>query len=221
MAASDPGRPSLAIRSLGIAGMLGGLGLLAAFVFDIPGALNTIRIVLFCGGALSAGVALFGPHAAASRRLALAATVPLVAANGLYIAWVLVAVGRERPFAGDFGLLGFWAGLALWLAGAWFGVVALRLGVAWRPAALILAVGSLMAITGIDRLRLTSEASPTIFALEAWAASRMQPSSITSCHVAHPPVRSPTGSADTGAARSEGQLLTAVCAWLQSAGMMR
>ena len=55
-------------------------------------------------------------------------------------------------------------GLAFWLADAWFGIVALRLGVAWRPAAVVLAVGSLLAITGMDRLELTSRANPTIFA---------------------------------------------------------
>ena len=98
-----------------------------------------------------------------SRRLALAGTVPLIVANGWYIAWILLAVGRERPFAGDFGLVGFWAGLAFWLADAWFGLVALRLGVLWRWAALALVVGSLLAILGMDRLGLTSAANPTIF----------------------------------------------------------
>jgi hypothetical protein len=79
------------------------------------------------------------------------------------IAWELLALGRERPFAGDFGLIGFWVGLAFWLTGAWFGLVALRLGVLWRLAAVALVVGSLLAILGIDRLELTSGANPTVF----------------------------------------------------------
>ena len=143
--------------------MLGGFGLLLAFVMEIPPALNTVRLVLFCAGAIAIALATYGRHAAVSRRLALAGTIPLIVANGWYVAWILLSLGRERPFAGDFGLVGFWAGLAFWLADAWFGIVALRLGVAWRPAALILAVGSLLAITGMDRLELTSQANPTIF----------------------------------------------------------
>jgi hypothetical protein len=163
MTTSHSGIPSIATRALGVAGMLGGLGLLLAYVVEIPPALNTVRLVLFCAGAVAIGVALYGRHAEVSRRLALAGTIPLIAANGWYIAWILLALGRERPFAGDFGMLGFWAGLAFWLADAGFGLVALRLGVVWRWVALVLAVGSLMAITGMDRLELTSQVNPTIF----------------------------------------------------------
>ncbi len=164
MTVSRSALPPAATRALGVVGMLGGLGLLAALVVDIPTASNTVRLVLFCAGAVAVGMAHFGRHAAAWRRLALAGTIPLVVANAAYIAWILLAVGRERPFAGDFGLVGFWAALAFWLADAWFGIVALRLGVVWRPAALILVAGSIMAITGMDRLELTSQAIPTIFA---------------------------------------------------------
>lgn len=163
MTASRTGMPLVATRALGGVGMVGGLVLLAAFVVDMPSALNTILLVLFNAGAMAVAVATYGRHAAVSRRLALAGTIPLIVANGWYIAWILFAVGRERPFAGDFGLVGFGAGLAFWLADAWFGLVALRLGVVWRWAALALVIGSLMAITGMDRLELTSEANPTIF----------------------------------------------------------
>jgi len=164
MTASHTGTPPMATRALGVVGILGGLVLLAAFVVEIPSALNTVRLVLFCAGAIAVAVAVHGRHATVSRRLALAGAIPVIAANGWYIAWLLLAIGRERPFAGDFGLVGFWAGLAFWLADAWFGLVALRLGVVWRPAAFILVVGSLMATTGMDRLELTSQANPTIFA---------------------------------------------------------
>ena len=163
MASSQPGIPPIAARVLGVVGVLGGVGLLLAFVVEIPAALNTVRLVLFGAGAVAIALATYGRHAAVSRRLALAGTIPLIVANGWYIAWILLAIGRERPFAGDFGLAGFWAGLAFWLADAWFGIVALRLGVVWRWAALALAIGSLLAITGIDRLGLTSQANPTIF----------------------------------------------------------
>ena len=116
MIATRPGDPSSATRLLGVIGVLGGLALLAAFVVEIPPAWNTVRLFLFVSGAIAVAAAAYGSHAAASRGLALAGTVPLVLANGALIAWILLAVGRDRPFAGDFGLVGFWAGLGLWLA---------------------------------------------------------------------------------------------------------
>jgi hypothetical protein len=162
MAATRADTP-LAARALGVVGVLGGLVLLAAFVVDIPPGWSTVRLVLFNAGAIAIAIATYGSHAAASRRLALAGTIPIVAANAWAIVWILLAVGRERPFAGDFGLTGFWGGLGAWMADAWFGLVALRLGVVWWPAALVLAAGSLLAILGMDRLELTSQANPTIF----------------------------------------------------------
>lgn len=163
MTASPPGFPALATRMLGGLGVLGGTGLLLAYLVEIPSPWNTVRLVLFCAGAIAIALALFGRHAAVSRRFAMAGTIPAIAANAWYVAWIVLALGRERPFAGEFGLVGFWAGLAFWLADAWLGLVALRLGVAWRWAALVLVAGSLLAITGMDRLELTSQANPTIF----------------------------------------------------------
>ena len=67
------------------------------------------------------------------------------------------------------GLAGWCAGaavylvLAWWLADALFGFVALRLGGWARLGALALAAGSLLAITGMDRLELTTRDNPTIF----------------------------------------------------------
>ncbi len=163
MASFGPTAPSITTRALGVLGVVGGLGLLLAYAVAIPSSLNTLRLALFCGGAIAIALATYGRHAAISRRLARAGTIPLVAANVWYIAWILLSLGEQRPFAGDFGLVGFWAALAFWLADAWFGVVALRLGVVWRWAALVLVAGSLTAITGIDRLGFTSEADPTVF----------------------------------------------------------
>src|SRR4029077_6182036 len=57
----------------------------------------------------------------------------------------------------------FVAGMAMWLTNAAFGAATAWYRMAARPSALVLAVGSLMALTGIDRLQLTSEAAPTIF----------------------------------------------------------
>ena len=163
MIAARPERPSSASRLLGVVGIVGGLGLLAAFVVEIPPAWNTVRLFLFPAGAIAVAARRHGTHADVSRRLALAGTVPVLLANGAVIAWELFALGRERPFAGDFGLVGFWVSIAVWLADAWFGMVALRLGVLLRWAAVALVAGSLLAILGIDRLGLTSAANPTVF----------------------------------------------------------
>ena len=53
-------------------------------------------------------------------------------------------MGREPPFTG-------------------FGLCAFRIGVMWRPATVILTTGPLLAITGLDRLELTTRSNPTIF----------------------------------------------------------
>lgn len=162
MSLSDDRRPAgvLAMAALGI---VGGLALLVAFVADISPAQNTARIFLFLAGGVAVVLATHGPQARASRRLALAGAIPVILANGVLAAWVVLSLERDRPSAGDFGLAGFYIGLGLWLSHAWFGIVAARIGVTWRWAALVLAVGSLLAITGMDRLELTSPRNPTIF----------------------------------------------------------
>ena len=71
--------------------------------------------------------------------------------------------GPREPVAGDFGLIYFFAGVAMWVTDAAFGAVSLRLRAVTRLGAVALLVGSLLAITGMDRLGLTSSASPTIF----------------------------------------------------------
>jgi hypothetical protein len=150
-------------RALASIGVVGGLALLAAFVVDIPPPLNTVRLLLFIAGGVAVVFAARGAQLAVSRRLALAGAVPLILAGLVSTAWIILSIGRDRPFAGDFGLAGFYAGLGLWLAHAWYGIVALKIGVVWRWPALVLVVGSLLAITGMDRLDLTSPANPTIF----------------------------------------------------------
>jgi hypothetical protein len=156
-------RATVATRMLGVLGILGGLGLLAAFVVDIPAGWNTVRIVLWDAGAAAVALATYGRHAAISRPLALVATTPVVAASSWAILWTLLAIGRDSPFSGDFGLVGFWVRLAAGLAVAIFGLLAWRLGVLWRWASLALVLGALMGITGMDRLALTSSKDPTIF----------------------------------------------------------
>lgn len=155
--------PSPSSRVLGFAGILGGAVLLAAFVVEISPGLNNVRLGLFHLGAIAIVVAVHRRQVAASPSLARAAAGAAVLANAWNLAWLVLSTGRQNPFAGDFGLVYFYAGLALWLADASFGVVTLRLGVVTRWGALALAIGSLLAITGMDRLGLTSRADPTIF----------------------------------------------------------
>jgi hypothetical protein len=60
-------------------------------------------------------------------------------------------------------IVAFWAALALWLGSAAFGTVAALIGAVSRIGGCAVALGSLRALTGIDRLGLVSEAVPTIF----------------------------------------------------------
>ncbi|MEP7081775.1 MAG: hypothetical protein ABI841_02235 [Chloroflexota bacterium] len=147
--------PSISSRALGGAGILGGAALLAAFLVEIPEGLNIFRLVLFNLGAIAIVVVVHRRQAAAAPKLALMAAVPALLANAWYLAWIV--------FAGEFGLIGFFAGVAMWLTDAAFGLVTLRLGMVTRWGALALAIGSVLAIAGIDRLGLTSPQDPTIF----------------------------------------------------------
>jgi hypothetical protein len=151
------------VRVLGLLGIVGGIALLAAFVVSLSTALNTVRIFLFLASGVGVALAAHEPQARVSRWLALAGVIPLVLANVVVAIWELLSLGRDRPFAGDFGLVGFWAGLSMWLAHAWYGIATMRIGVLSRWAAIALAGGSVLAITGMDRLELTSSANPTIF----------------------------------------------------------
>ena len=157
--------PSTSSRVLGLVGVLGGVVLLAAFVVDIAPDLNALRLVLFNAGAMAIVVAVHRRQASAAPRLALLAAVPAFVANAWYLVMVLLAVGRPQPPLGDsdFRLVWFFAGAAMWLTDAAFGLVTLRLGVVARWAALALAIGSVLAFTGMDRLELTSPGNPTIF----------------------------------------------------------
>ena len=152
--------PSPSSRLLGFAGILGGVLLLAAFVIDVAPDLNVIRLIAFNGGAMAIVAAVYRREAAVAPTLALAGAAPAFLANAWNLAMVVLTVGSPNRFGGEVGWAFFWAGVAMWLADAWFGFVTLRLGVVTRWGALALVIGSLVAMTGIDRLGLTS----TIFA---------------------------------------------------------
>ena len=161
--------PPNATRALGLAGILGGLVLVAAFVVSPGLGLNIVRLVVFSLGAIAVIVGVHRWQAPAGRNLSLAAAIPAIAANAWFLAMVMLSIGRPQPPAADvdFRLVAFYADVALWLTDAAFALVALRLGVVQRWAALALAVGSIVAIAGIDRLGLVTGAYGSIVSVLA------------------------------------------------------
>ena len=145
-------------RALGFLGIVGGLVLISAWVPNLPWTweLFNLRLVLFNAGAIAIGLAVHRRQAFRSPRLSLAATTVLFAANAWYLAMIIVSIRRPVYPEPDpeFRLVFFYAATALWLSDAAFGLVALRLGVVSRWAALALFVGSTFAYLGIDRLEL-------------------------------------------------------------------
>jgi len=166
---AHPAAPVAPSQVLGAAGILGGSVLLAAFVFEVPAGFNDLRIVIYLLGAIAVVVAVHRRQVSASPALARAVALAAVVANASVLLREVLPYGPWHPFAGDNGLVLFSAGIAMWLTDAAFGIVTLRLGVVTRWGALALAVGSVLAILGMDRLGLTSGADPTIFGSLAMA----------------------------------------------------
>ena len=158
VAHSLAGPPSATSRMLGLVGILGGLVLVAAFLPNLPWTreLFQLRLVLFNAGASAIVLAVHRRQASASPRASLAAAVPAILANTWYLAMVILSIGRPQPPEGDpeFRLVMFFAGVALWWADATFGLVTWRIGVVVRWGALAIAIGSILAFTGMDRLEL-------------------------------------------------------------------
>jgi hypothetical protein len=157
--------PSTSSRLLGLAGIVGGIVLLAAFLIDIAPGVNAVRGALFNVGAMAVVIGVYRRHASPASALARLVAISAVLANGWYLAMILLSIDRPQLPQADpeFRLVGFYAAVAMWLADAAFGLVTLRSGAITRWGALALAVGSVLAITGIDRLALTSTEHPTIF----------------------------------------------------------
>ena len=155
--------PSATSRVLGAAGILGGTVLLAAFVVEIPDGANDVRLIVYILGAIAVAVGLHRRQAAVAPQLSLAVTASAILANGWCLAMIVLARGQEHPFRGDFWLVFDLAFLTMWLADAAVGFAALRIGVATRLGAFALAIGSLLAILGMDRLGLSSATDITVF----------------------------------------------------------
>jgi len=160
---TGPGRslgaaPSGLSRVLGLVGIFGGVFLLAAFVVGIPSDFSVIRLVAFNVGAMTVAVGVHRRQASAGRWLSLVTAAAVIVANTWYLVMVLLAVDRPvfpEPDP-EFRLILFYAAAALWLADAALGLLALRLRVVSRWAAAPLAIGSLLALLGVDRLGLVT-----------------------------------------------------------------
>jgi hypothetical protein len=157
--------PSTSSRLLGLAGILGGIVLLAAFVIDIAPGFNLVRGALFNVGAMAIVIGVYRRHASPASGLVRLGAISALLANGWYLAMIVLSIDRPQLPQADpeFRLVGFYAAVAMWLADAAFGLVTLRSGAITHWGAGALAIGSVLAITGIDRLGLTSTAHPTIF----------------------------------------------------------
>lgn len=147
--------PSLASRIMGLAGIAAGLAILAAFVIDLPSGVFRDRLIVFGVGVMAIGIGVHRRQAHRAPMASLAATVALGAAVMLFLATVVL---RDAP-----GVVVFWSGVFLWLASTAFGAVAALVGVVSRIGASAVAIGSLLTLTGIDRLGLVSESAPTLF----------------------------------------------------------
>jgi len=151
-------RPSAATRALGLLGVAGGLILVSAFLFFIPGTFNLGRLVLFNAGAIAIAVAMLRRLVEArSGPLRRIAAVAAILANGWYLAMVVLSVGRpEYPVPDpEFREVFNWAGVAMWWADAGLGLAMLRLPSLARWGAIALAIGSVGAFAGMGHLQLS------------------------------------------------------------------
>lgn len=144
-------------KLLGGIGVVGGLLLIAAFVPSIPWTadLFNLRLVVFNAGAIAIAIAIYRRHSVAAPRRAFVAAGPAVLANAWYLVLIVRAVARDGQVgAGDYDPSFNTAAVAMWLADSWLGFASLRLAHVWRPAALTLGIGSILAMGGMDFLGL-------------------------------------------------------------------
>jgi hypothetical protein len=150
--------PSKGSRALGLIGLLGGIALVIALVPNLPwtATLFNQRLVLYNVGAIAIIVAVHRRQASAAPLLSAAVVLPAILANVWYAAMIVIGIDRPQPPQADpdYRWIAFVAGVAMWLADAAFAFVAFRLAVVPRWAALGLAIGSVLAMVGMDRLEL-------------------------------------------------------------------
>lgn len=151
--------PTVSERTLGVAGVLAGLVLLAPFVITFEQAWFAPHIILFNAFVIALAVGLYRRQAATSPRLALAASALVVAANGWYLAMTVLGMADVNPFGTQFGYIAFLAGIALWGSTAAYGAASLVTGAFSRWGPICLVIGSVLAGLGMSRLGLATEDS--------------------------------------------------------------
>ncbi len=154
--------PSLSSRVLGLFGILGGLILIVVFLgVPFPGGLNVVRLSVFNLGAMAIIIGVHRRQASAAPLLAWSAAIPAFLGNASFLVMTILGTPASGPTG---GLAYDIAAIVMWLGDAAFGLVALRLGAVTRWGALALAVGSVLAVTGLSRFGWTGTAdAPTIF----------------------------------------------------------
>lgn len=155
MAHSLTSAPPLTSRVLGVAGIVAGLVILLVYVIELPSGLFPARLAVFAIGVTAIGIGVHRRQAGRVPAASLAATIALVAATVFFLVTVLGLPPGN--------ILVFWSGLFLWVASAAFGAASVLIGAVSRIGAWGVAAGSLLTLTGIDRLGLVSESSPTVF----------------------------------------------------------
>jgi hypothetical protein len=159
---------SAATKALGVLGVAGGLILVSAFVFFIPGTFNAIRLVLFNLGAIAIAIAVYRQLPAPAGRAALVPAALVIVANAWHLVMVIVGIGRPQPPQADvdFRLVMFYAGLLMWATDGVFGLVVARLGGLARLGGAALLLGG-FAIVGMDRLGLIHQGEDSLASVVA------------------------------------------------------
>ncbi len=145
-----------ATRALGVIAMAAGTIYLAALAVALPGSLGFLWGMLITIGpiCLIVGVQLRASRDGNASRPVAALAIGAITTELWWLAMSLLAIGRERPFAGDFGTVWAWAIVSAWAVGAAFFFAAARRRLASRWAAVALAAGYLLGLLGNDRLGL-------------------------------------------------------------------
>jgi len=159
---------SAATKALGVLGVGGGLILVSAFVFFIPGTFNAIRLVLFNLGAIAIAIAVYRQLPAPAGRAALVLAALVIVANAWHLVMVIVGIGRPQPPQADvdFRLVMFLAGLSMWATDGVFGLIVARLGGLARLGGAALVLGG-SAIVGMDRLGLVHQGEDSLASVVA------------------------------------------------------
>jgi len=147
--------PSIPTRALGLIGILGGVVLVLGFIPSLSWIwdFNVVRLVLFNLGAMAIGFAALRAGALGSGRVSVVVAASVILANAWYLVMLILSIGRPVYPVPDtaFRPIFFYAGAAMWLTDAVFGFVIWRVGRMARWVGLALAIGSLLAFTGMNR----------------------------------------------------------------------